>query len=177
MFALSDLNSRLVQRPSFSVELSACGLSKQKICIGERGELWFSGIGASCSVGLESSPRNTGAIMVKPRSSSARPSKDAATDKPRIRRIGSLVSQLISRRGYAQVSANETLQQIIVAEVGEQLGTGFQVGNLRHGVLHVYVSDSVTMQELNFRKRGILKRMQRELPDNKIKDLRFRIQS
>lgn len=118
-----------------------------------------------------------GAPVVKPRSSSARPSKDVAAEKPRVRRIGSLVSQLISRRGYAQVSANETMQQIIVAEVGEQLGTGFQVGNLRRGVLHVYAVDSVTMQELNFRKRGILQRIQRELPDNKIKDLRFRIQS
>jgi len=75
------------------------------------------------------------------------------------------------------VSGNEVVQQIIVAEVGEELGTGFQVGNLRQGVLHVYAADSVTMQELNFRKRGILKRMQRELPDNKITDLRFRVQS
>jgi hypothetical protein len=75
------------------------------------------------------------------------------------------------------VSANEAMHQLILAEVGADLGTGLQVGNLRQGVLHVYASDSATLQELNFRKRGILKRLQRELPENKIKDLRFRIQT
>lgn len=107
----------------------------------------------------------------------ARAAKQQDAEKPRVRRIGSIVGQLISRRGYAQVSANEAIHQLILAEVGTDLGTGLQVGNLRQGVLHLYASDSATLQELNFRKRGILKRLQRELPENKIKDLRFRIQT
>ncbi|MGI9474286.1 MAG: DUF721 domain-containing protein [Rubripirellula sp.] len=100
-----------------------------------------------------------------------------SAEKPRVRRIGSLVSQLMSRRGYAQVAANEALQQIMAREVGDSLADAFRVGNLRQGVLQVYASDSVTIQELNFRKRAILKRIQSELPDNKITDLRFRVQS
>ena len=123
--------------------------------------------------------------MVKRRPSHAQAAKDNLAqaakqqnaEKPRVRRIGSIVGQLISRRGYAQVSANEAMHQLILAEVGADLGTGLQVGNLRQGVLHLYASDSATLQELNFRKRGILKRLQRELPENKIKDLRFRIQT
>jgi hypothetical protein len=107
----------------------------------------------------------------------AQAAKQQNAEKPRVRRIGSIVGQLISRRGYAQVSANEAMHQLILAEVGADLGTGLQVGNLRQGVLHLYASDSATLQELNFRKRGILKRLQRELPENKIKDLRFRIQT
>lgn len=98
-------------------------------------------------------------------------------EKPRVRRIGSLVSQLMSRRGYAQVAANEALQRVIEREVGQQLSDAFRVGNLRQGVLQVYATDSVTMQELNFRKRAILKRIQAEAPDSKITDLRFRVQS
>lgn len=100
-----------------------------------------------------------------------------AEEKPRVRRIGSLVSQLMSRRGYAQVAVNEALQQVLAREVGEQLSDAFLVGNLRQGVLQVYACDSVTLQELNFRKRGILKRIQSEMPDSKITDLRFRVQS
>ena len=123
--------------------------------------------------------------MVKRRPSHAQAAKDNLAqaakqqnaEKPRVRRIGSIVGQLISRRGYAQVSANEAMHQLILAEGGADLGTGLQVGNLRQGVLHLYASDSATLQELNFRKRGILKRLQRELPENKIKDLRFRIQT
>lgn len=128
---------------------------------------------------------NTGVIVVKRRPSHAQAAKDnhariakqKDAEKPRVRRIGSIVGQLISRRGYAQVSANEAIHQLILAEVGADLGAGLQVGNLRQGVLHVYASDSATLQELNFRKRGILKRLQRELAESKIKDLRFRIQT
>jgi hypothetical protein len=115
--------------------------------------------------------------VVKRRPARTQSAKDQDAEKPRVRRIGSIVGQLISRRGYAQVSANEAIHQLIVVEVGADLGAGLQVGNLRQGVLQVYASDSVTLQELNFRKRGILKRIQREIPDNKIKDLRFRIQT
>jgi len=48
---------------------------------------------------------------------------------------------------------------------------------VRGGVLQIFASDSVTLQELTFRKRAILKRIQADLPDNKINDLRFRIQT
>ena len=94
-----------------------------------------------------------------------------------MRRIGSLVNQLMSRRGYAQAFACEELQQAIAAVTGDQLGSSFQVGKLRDGVLHVYATDSVTLQELNFQKRSILKHLQRTVPGNKVTDLRFRIQS
>lgn len=113
--------------------------------------------------------------------SKSRPTKkhDSAhgESRPRVRRIGSLINQLMSRRGYAQVAANEALQQAVSAALGGQLGSAFRIGNLRNGVLQIYASDSVTLQELNFHKRVILKHLQREHPDRKVSDLRFRIQS
>ncbi|MDG2223471.1 MAG: DUF721 domain-containing protein [Rubripirellula sp.] len=104
------------------------------------------------------------------------PPGDPAT-KPRVRRLGSLVNQLISRRGYAQVSVNEQLQQTIATVLSESLHSCFQVGNLRGGVLQIYAADSVTLQELNFQKRVILKRLQEEKAFQNIVDVRFRIQS
>ena len=117
--------------------------------------------------------------VLKVRSAKSARSKriSSAVEKPRVRRIDSLVSQLMSRRGYAQVAANEALQQVMTSEVGEALAGTFQVGNLKRGVLQVYVNDSVTMQELNFRKRAILKRIHSDMPENKITDLRFRVQT
>lgn len=99
------------------------------------------------------------------------------TNKPQVRRIGSLVNQLMSRRGYAQVLSNDELHRVIAAAVGQPLEAAFQVGKLKAGVLQVYASDSVTLQELNFQKRTILKRIQTEIPGNKVTDLRFRIQA
>ena len=98
-------------------------------------------------------------------------------DKPRVRRIGSLINQLMSRRGYAQVLAGEDLHQVVASVVGQQLGNSLQVGNLRGGVLQIYAADSVTLQELNFRKRAILKQLRSELQEHRVTDLRFRIQS
>lgn len=95
----------------------------------------------------------------------------------KMRRLGSIVNQLMSRRGYASAAATDELLETIVASVDQALQSSIQVGNLRQGVLHIYATDSVTLQELNFQKRVILKRIQTDLPHCQVKDLRFRIQT
>jgi predicted nucleic acid-binding Zn ribbon protein len=92
-------------------------------------------------------------------------------------RIGSIVNQLLARRGYAQVFAADALQSVVEAEVGQALAVSVRVGKVSGGVLHVYAADSVTLQELTFRKRALLKRIQADLPENKINDIRFRVQT
>lgn len=91
--------------------------------------------------------------------------------------IGSLISRLMARRGYAQVFASDALQAVLEAEVGTTLAASVRAGKVRGGILQIFASDSVTLQELTFRKRSILKRIQADLPENKINDLRFRIQT
>jgi hypothetical protein len=108
---------------------------------------------------------------------SAKGKPRSADDKPRVRQIGSLVNQLMSRRGYAQVMASDAIHQAIASVLDPHLKAAFQVGNLRGGILQVYATDSVSMQELNFRKRAMLKHLQKTLPESKVTDLRFRIQS
>jgi hypothetical protein len=93
------------------------------------------------------------------------------------RKIGSIVSQLMSRRGYAEITCHDELTAAVVSVVGPQLGAAVSVGNLRGGVLQIYATDSVTLQELNFQKRPILKRIQEAHPQSNVTDLRFRIQS
>jgi hypothetical protein len=112
----------------------------------------------------------------KNKSSKPSDALDAAA-KPRVRKIGSLVSQLMSRRGYAQSVVNEHLSASLAAAVDPILVPACQVGNLRAGILQVYVSDSVSLQELNFQKRRILKKMQAEVGGEKIIDIRFRVQA
>lgn len=104
------------------------------------------------------------------------PTSGGGAEKPRLRQIGSLVNQLISRRGYAQVLASQVLHETIAEVLDSQMKSAFQVGNLRGGVLQIFASDSVTLQELNFRKREILRHLQNSQPDSKVSDLRFRIQ-
>ena len=108
---------------------------------------------------------------------SPNPLSKTLTDKANIRRIGSLVNQLMSRRGYAQGFASEEIHRVIATTVGTPLDSGFAVGKLKAGVLQVYASDSVTLQELNFQKRKILRNIQQDMPGNQVTDLRFRIQA
>ncbi len=98
-------------------------------------------------------------------------------EKPKVRRIGSIINQLMSRRGYASATASDELLGAVVSAIDEQLKTSVQVGNLRSGVLQIYATDSVTLQELNFQKRVILKRIQSDMPHCQVTDLRFRIQT
>ena len=83
----------------------------------------------------------------------------------------------MSRKGYAQSAANEELLSAITASVGPELKSSVNVGNLRNGTLQVFARDSVTLQELNFQKRAILRKIQNDVPHANILDLRFRIQS
>ncbi|MEM6690408.1 MAG: DUF721 domain-containing protein [Planctomycetota bacterium] len=97
--------------------------------------------------------------------------------EPRVRRIGSLVDQVLARRGYVDGMANEQIQQSLVKELGTVLASECQIGKLNRGTLQIFVGDSVVMQELNFRKRQILRRLERDLPESRINDVRFRVQS
>ena len=97
--------------------------------------------------------------------------------KRKIQSIGALVSELISRRGYAQVETNDRFQSVIERVVGQGLAKHVTVGKLRRGVLAVFADDSVIVQELTFQKRSILKRIEEELPEAKVTDLRFKVQA
>ncbi|TWU57849.1 DUF721 domain-containing protein [Rubripirellula reticaptiva] len=115
--------------------------------------------------------------MAKRAKSAISPLASSPDDKPKVRRIGSLISQLMSRKGYARSGVNEHLTETIVAAIGESLAASCRVGNLRAGVLQVFVSDSATLQELNFQKRAILRQFQKDVAGNKVNDIRFRIQA
>ncbi|KAA5541109.1 DUF721 domain-containing protein [Roseiconus nitratireducens] len=99
------------------------------------------------------------------------------SDRRKVQSIGSLVGQLLSRRGYAQVAATDEFRNVISTVVGRDLSEQITVGKLNQGVLAVFATDSVTIQELTFQKRAILKRMHQDLPDCKVQDLRFKIQA
>jgi len=108
---------------------------------------------------------------------SGKPGGDSERLGGRERRIGTIVSQLLSRRGYASAGAEEQFSASVTAAVGQQLAESFRVGMVRRGVLQIYAADSVTMQEMTFQKRQILKRLNNDHPQAKIADVRFRLQA
>jgi predicted nucleic acid-binding Zn ribbon protein len=93
----------------------------------------------------------------------------------RPKKIADVIAQLITRRGYGRIEANEQLAGAWSAAAGEPLATYSRPGKLRRGTLEVSVTNSTIMQEFSFQKQRILAELGRRMPDAKIRDLRFRV--
>ena len=93
----------------------------------------------------------------------------------RPKKIADVIAQLINKRGYGRVQANEQLADVWAAAAGEPLASYSRPGQLRRGTLEITVTNSTIMQEFTFQKQNILATLGRKLPDAKIRDLRFRV--
>ena len=89
--------------------------------------------------------------------------------------IKSLVNRLVSERGYAAVQGGEVIREAWDCVVGKEIAAQTKPGNLRAGTLHIHVADSLTLQELHFRKKQILQKLQQVNKDLRISDLKFKL--
>ena len=88
--------------------------------------------------------------------------------------MADVVANLIARHGYAEQQGLDARTSAWQRVAGSDLSEQTRVGNLKRGVLEIFVGNSVAMQELTFQKRQLLKQLLQELPDQKIVDIRFR---
>ena len=89
--------------------------------------------------------------------------------------ISNILAELLARRGYARVQAAGLSQQAWSEAAGETLAAQTRPGKVSRGVLEVFVTNSMLAQELGFAKKKLLARLQQLQPDEKIRDLRFRV--
>jgi predicted nucleic acid-binding Zn ribbon protein len=90
-------------------------------------------------------------------------------------RIGDVVAQLLSRRGYARELSPAVEQQAWRDAVGAALAEHTRPGCTRRGVLEVTVRNSTIVQELVFQKSQLIQTLSERLPEAEISDLRFRV--
>ena len=88
--------------------------------------------------------------------------------------IGDVVNQLMARRGYGQIVGSEQIRKAWM-DIAGSLATHSVPGNLKRGVLEVFVRNSAVMQELTFRKRQLLMELTKTFSHEIIDDLRFRV--
>ena len=89
--------------------------------------------------------------------------------------IASIVSELMARQGYTRVQSARAYDEAWREAAGELIAEYTRVGSLRHGRLEVVVENSTLLQELTFQKPALLKLLTRLMPDEMLKDLRFRV--
>ena len=89
--------------------------------------------------------------------------------------IGDILAQLMARRGFARIRSTEAFQSAWRGAAGGLLAQYTRPGAIRGGRLEVTVANSTLVQELSFQKPALLKALAELLPDEKIRDLRFRV--
>ncbi len=85
-----------------------------------------------------------------------------------------LLSNLMARKGYAQVESQTALIQAWNEIIEPTLRTKTQVARVKSGVLEIVVSSAAINQQLTFQKANLLKQIQQRWSE-KIKDLRFKV--
>jgi predicted nucleic acid-binding Zn ribbon protein len=86
-----------------------------------------------------------------------------------------VLSQLLAKRGYAQVQQAAASTAAWREAVGEKLAADSRPGNVKRGVLEVVVRNSSVSSELGFVKAKVLKVLARIAPEHGIKNLRVSV--
>lgn len=93
----------------------------------------------------------------------------------RAKKASDLINYLLARKGYAQTQSHNDLSESWREVVGQKWQNKTMVGNIRRGVLEVVVDSSAAHQQLEFMKKHLLAAIQGQLPQNNIRDIRFRV--
>lgn len=111
--------------------------------------------------------------MPRRRSNNSYAQRDSRSRGPQ--RAADIVAHLMAARGYGRVQTAAVTGEAWSAAAGERLAGHSRPGNLRRGVLEVFVRNSAVMQELTFQKKKILKKLLAALPESTVADLKFRV--
>jgi predicted nucleic acid-binding Zn ribbon protein len=91
--------------------------------------------------------------------------------------IGNILSELMARQGFGRIQSAKDFDAAWREAAGPLTAKYTRPGQVRAGTLDVIVANSTLVQELGFQKNGLLKRLAELLPNEKIKNVRFRVGS
>lgn len=90
-------------------------------------------------------------------------------------KIGNVLSELMARRGFARVQSAANYEAAWREAAGPLAARYSRPGQLRRGTLEVIVANSILVQELGFQKVLLLETLEKLLPDEGIKNIRFKV--
>jgi predicted nucleic acid-binding Zn ribbon protein len=90
-------------------------------------------------------------------------------------KIANILADLLARRGYGRVQSTEAYEEAWRQAAGPLAAQYTRVGALKRGALEVTVLNSTLVQELTFQKAALLATLNQLLPEQGIRDLRFRL--
>ena len=97
---------------------------------------------------------------------------DSPFQKPA--RLGQLLQSLVRRKGLAEQSSGQELEQLWKNTAGERVAAKSYVRKLRSGVLEVGVTNGAILEELTcYLQHELLPAMQQKHPEPPINSLKF----
>lgn len=92
--------------------------------------------------------------------------------------LSAALAELFARKGLARVQGNAQLVSIWKQVAGEDVAAATKVTGLSRGVLEIGVATSALLSELaTFKKPALLLKLKAEFPQQKIRDIKFRLRS
>jgi predicted nucleic acid-binding Zn ribbon protein len=91
------------------------------------------------------------------------------------KRMSDILAQLVQKRGYAQVRADQAHREAWRTAAGPAIAAVTEPGKITRGTLEVTAANSLVMQELSFEKERLLAAIQAAMPEAGIKQLRFKV--
>jgi len=85
------------------------------------------------------------------------------------------VAAILARKGLGRHEATIELDKVWANIIEKPLAEITRCGRIRRQQLEVVVENSTAMQELTFRKQELIELLNREIPQQKLKDIRFRV--
>lgn len=90
--------------------------------------------------------------------------------------VSQAIRELIALRGYARKRGDAQLQEVWQQVAGPKFADQTRAGNINRGVLQINVGSSSLLAELaGFHKPSLLRTLNEQYPELRIRDLKFRI--
>jgi hypothetical protein len=89
--------------------------------------------------------------------------------------IGSVMGQLLAKKGYGQVQSAKSCATAWQEAVGIRFEKDTCCGPIRRGILEITVRNSLVLQELTFLKTQLVKELASLAPQHKITGLKFKV--
>lgn len=102
---------------------------------------------------------------------------DAGSGERGPRPIGRIIAELAAHSGFGRVLAMGKWEAAWQRAVGPDLAAQTRVSLPVRGRLEVLVAHSALLQELSFRKEELLEALRRQIPEEPVREIRFRLGS
>ncbi len=103
------------------------------------------------------------------------PRADGRRGRREPQKLSDVIAEVIIQRGYARQLELSAFHSAWNAATDTNIAKASQPGKLRRGVLEVTVKNSTILHELTFQKKQILKKLNEQILDHSISDLRLKI--